>query len=176
MLLGLTEGAKPKFSLLTDQLYALKAAADSHKSGPTNVNDSLVAELVTITPILKQLQDRIEASGTGSNRAKSVLAGLETFKKAGGRPKRLIRRKVNKGKSVAKGSGNDEFGHGTNNEVHIHQMSLITQVQDLFPDLGSGFVVKLLNEYKEDVEQVISHLLEDSLPANLKNADRTEDM
>jgi hypothetical protein len=58
--------------------------------------------------------------------------------------------------------------------VHIHRMSLISQVQDLFPDLGSGFVLKLLDEYNDDVEQVISHLLEDSLPAHLEKADRDE--
>jgi len=55
-------------------------------------------------------------------------------------------------------------------------MSLISQVQDLFPDLGSGFVMKLLNQYDEDVEEVISHLLEGSLPAHLESADRTEQL
>jgi len=55
-------------------------------------------------------------------------------------------------------------------------MSFITQVQDLFPDLGSGFVVKLLDEYNDDVEQVTAHLLDDSLPPHLKAADRSEQM
>jgi activating signal cointegrator complex subunit 2 len=177
-IVGLTEGVKPNFSLLTDQLYALKAAADAHKAGPTNVNDSLVAELVTVTPILKQLQHRLESSGPGSSRARSVLTSLEGYKKAGGgRPKKLIKRKVNKGKGVSRADvQDDEYGHGAIGQIHVHQMSLITQIQDLFPDLGSGFVAKLLDEYNEDIEQVIAHLLEGSLPAHLQDADRSEEL
>ncbi|TVY20014.1 Activating signal cointegrator 1 complex subunit 2, partial [Lachnellula arida] len=171
-LIGLTEGEKPKFSSLVDQLYSLKAAADTHKTGPTNVNDSLVAELVTVIPILKQVQQRIESSGSGSSRAKSVLAALEGFKKPGGtqRPARILKRKLN-GRGVAKA---DNYGQGSH--VHVHRMSLISQVQDLFPELGSGFVVKLLDEYNDNVEQVISHLLESSLPPSLQDADRSEEL
>jgi activating signal cointegrator complex subunit 2 len=175
-LIGLTEGEKPNFSSLVDQLYALKSAAEAHKAGPTNVNDSLVAELVTATPVLKQAQQRIDASHLGSSRAKSVIAALEGFRQARstGRPLHLIKRKVNKGKGVAKDA--NEYGYASHEQVHIHRMSLITQVQDLFPDLGSGFVVKLLDEYNDDVEQVISHLLEGSLPSHLEKANRSEEL
>jgi activating signal cointegrator complex subunit 2 len=170
-LIGLTEGVKPNFSSLVDQLYSLKSAVEAHKAGPTNINDSLVAELVTETPVLKQVQLRIEASGSGSSRAKSVLTSLGGFRKLGGsaRPQRLIKRKINKGKGIAVGI--DGFS-----QVHVHRMSLVSQVQDLFPDLGSGFIVKLLNEYGDDVEQVISHLLEGSLPIHLEDADRSEEL
>ena len=170
---GLTEGDKPNFSALLDQLYSLKAAAEVHKAGFTNVNDSLVAELVTDTPILKQVQQRIEASGKGSTRAKTVITALEGYRKARSskRLTRLIKRKFDKGKGVAT---DDYYGHGAIVEVHIHRMSLISQVQDLFPDLGSGFVFKLLDEYKDNVEQVISHLLEGSLPPHLEHTDRSE--
>ena len=175
-LVGLTEGEKPNFSSLLDQLYSLKAAAEAHNAGPTNVNDSLVAELVTVTPILRQVRQRIEAGGSGSSRAKSVIASLEGFQKPGGtgRPHHLIKRKINKGKGIAKDS--DEYRHGSQGQVHIHRMSLITQVQDLFPDLGSGFIVKLLDEYDDDAEQVIAHLLEGSLPSHLEKADRSEEL
>lgn len=174
-LIGLTEGGKPKFSSLVDQLYSLKSAADIHKAGPTSVNDSLVAELVTATPILKQLQQRIKASGSGSSRAESVLTALGGFKKAGGsqRPPRLIKRKIDKGKGIAR---DDNFGQDSNGQVHVHQMSLISHVQDLFPDLGSGFIVKLLDECDDNVELVISCLLEDSLPNHLQDADRSEEL
>lgn len=172
-LIGLTEGEKPQFSALIDQLYSLKTAAETHRAGPTNVNDSLVSELVTVTPILKQVQQRIEAGGKGSSRAKSVITALEGFRKAGGigRPRRLIKRKVNKGKGIAT---KDDYGHGSHGQFHVHRMSLISQVQDLFPDLGSGFIVKLLDEYGESVEEVIAHLLEGSLPPHLEHADRSE--
>ncbi|KFY21319.1 hypothetical protein V493_07539 [Pseudogymnoascus sp. VKM F-4281 (FW-2241)] len=171
-LITLTEGEKPRFSQLIDQLYSLQAAAEAHKAGPTNVNDSLVAELVTATPLLKQVRDRIEQSGTGSARAKPIISSLESFRKPNAsRPKRIIKRKINKGKKAV--TADNELGHGTGS-VNIHLISLVSQVQDLFPDLGSAFIVKLLDEYNEDVEVVISHLLEDSLPPHLNGLDRTE--
>lgn len=178
-IIGITEGKKPSWPLLVDQLYALKGAAEAHKAGPTNFNDSLVAELVTATPILKQLLHRLESNGAMSNRAKSVITSLEGFKKAGGavRPKKLIRRKINKGKGVDTGNATeDELDQHPDSQIHIHKMSLISQVQDIFPDLGAGFIVKLLNEYRDDVEQVTAHLLEDSLPSHLKDADRIESL
>jgi activating signal cointegrator complex subunit 2 len=172
-LIGLTEGEKPRFSSLIDQLYSLKSAAEAHKAGPTNSNDSLVAELVTVTPVLKQVQQRIDASGSDSSRAKTVITALDGFRKPGGsgRPARLIKKRISKGKGVAT---DGDYGHTSHNQVHIHRMSLISQVQDLFPDLGSGFIVKLLDEYSDDVEQVIAHLLEGSLPPHLESADRSE--
>ena len=171
--IGLTEGERPKLSTLVDQLYSLNSAAEAHRAGPTNASDSLVAELVTVTPILKQVQQRIDASGSGSNRAKSVLSSLEAFKRPErlGRNPRLGKRKVDKGKGRAM---DNNSGYEAHEDIHIHRMSLISQVQDLFPDLGSGFIVRLLDEYNDDVEQVVAHLLEGSLPAHLENVDRNE--
>jgi activating signal cointegrator complex subunit 2 len=63
-----------------------------------------------------------------------------------------------------------------NADIHVHKMSQITQVQDLFPDLGSGFVSKCLDEYGEDVEQVVANLLSETLPPHLANADRSESL
>jgi activating signal cointegrator complex subunit 2 len=172
-LVGLIEGESPKYSLLTDQLYSLKNAANTHKTGPLNVNDSLVAELVTCTPLLQQVEHKLEMSGTSTSRARTVLKDLAAFRKAGGipRPKRLIRRKIDKGKGVAP---SDQAM--VQQEVHVHRMSQITQVQDLFPELGSGFVSRLLDEYQDDTEQVIAHLLEGSLPSHLQDADRSEQL
>jgi activating signal cointegrator complex subunit 2 len=175
-IMGLTEGEAPNYSLLTDQLYSLKAAAETHKAGPLNANDSLVAELVTVTPMLKQISRRSEEAGAATGGIKSRITALEGFRKPGGgsiRPmKRLVRRKIDKGKGIALDNEDDEI-HAT---LHIHRMSQITQIQDLFPELGSGFVSKLLDEYEEDSVQVIAHLLEDSLPTHLATADRSEQL
>ncbi|KAK4442618.1 hypothetical protein QBC34DRAFT_418464 [Podospora aff. communis PSN243] len=171
-LLGLVEGQKA--SALTDVLYSLKTAGATHKAGPLNVNDSLVAELVTSTPVLQQLQRKLEDSGNTSTRTKSILAELATFRKLGAgmpKPKRLIKRKIDKGKGLAE---HDEAQ--VQQEIHIHRMSHISQIQDLFPELGSGFISKLLDEYTDDTEQIVSHLLEDSLPPHLQSADRAEQL
>ncbi|KAK3496111.1 hypothetical protein B0T13DRAFT_470787 [Neurospora crassa] len=175
-MVGLADGSQDqKLSALTDQLYSLKAAADAHKAGPTNANDSLVAELVTSTPLLQQLQRKLESVGSGNIRTKSVLKELAAFKKPGGgipRPKRLVNRQR---KAIDKGKGKDlsSLEDTQHQEIHIHRMSQISQIQDLFPDLGSGFISKLLDHYSSDTEQVVACLLEDSLPPHLQSADRS---
>lgn len=165
-LVGLTEAEPPKWAMLSDELFTLKTAADAHKQGPLNVNDSLVAELVTATPLLKILLRRAEVLDSATDSLKKRITALESFKKgAMVRPKRLTRRKVDKGK----GSQTREDVHA---EMHIHRMSQITQVQDLFPDLGAGFVSKCLDEYDDNVEQVVANLLAETLPSHLATANR----
>ncbi|KAI3318078.1 hypothetical protein HD806DRAFT_323393 [Xylariaceae sp. AK1471] len=172
-LIGLTEGDSPKYSTLADQLYSLKSAADAHKTGHLNANDSMVVELVTVTPILKQIRHRLEHSDTGFTRSKPVITALEAYRKPGAsvRPKRLTKRKIDKGKGIMTEEELDLPG-----EMRVHRMSQVSQIQDLFPDLGSGFISKLLDEYGDNTEQVIAHLLEDSLPLHLAGADRTREL
>ncbi|KAH7028807.1 uncharacterized protein B0I36DRAFT_245563 [Microdochium trichocladiopsis] len=172
-LAGLTEGDHPNFSLLSDQLYSLKAAADAHKAGPINANDSMVPELITTTPILKHVLAQLEKAGNSATRIKSVIASLESYRKPGGmvRPKKFIKRKIDKGKGPMDVSKDSEF-----QEMRIHRMSQISQIQDLFPGLGSGFVSLLLDEYGNDTEQVIAHLLEEDLPPHLGSADRSKEL
>ncbi|KAK7423187.1 hypothetical protein QQZ08_009183 [Neonectria magnoliae] len=171
-LVGLIDAEPPKWSMLNDQLFSLKSAADAHKAGPLNVNDSLVPELLTSTPLLKLLLRRAEDSGAATESLKNRITALEAFKKgAMVRPKRLVRRKVDKGKGKGK-----ETQEEAEVEIHVHRMGQITQVQDLFPDLGAGFVAKCLEEYGDDVEQVVANLLSETLPPHLANADRTEQL
>lgn len=167
-LIGLTENEPPKWSMLGDQLYVLKSAADSHKQGPLNVNDSLVPELVTSTPVLTVLSRRAESSGSATQLLKNRITALMEFKKGPMiRPKGRGRRRLDKGK----GKQTHEDAQA---EIHVHKMSQITQIQDLFPDLGAGFIAKCLDEYNEDVELVVANLLSESLPPHLATADRSE--
>lgn len=167
-LMGLTKAQPPKWAMLSDQLYTLKSAADTHKAGPLNVNDSLVPELVTSTPILAILLRRAEDSQAATESLKKRITALQPFKKGAMiRPKRLQKRKLDKGKGK-------QTQEEVQVEMHVHKMSQITQVQDLFPDLGAGFVSKCLDEYDDDVEQVVANLLSETLPHHLASADRSE--
>lgn len=145
-------------SLLSDHMYSLKASADK-----TGSKDSALADLVTNTPLVARL--RRSVSGKGSDRLFKLLDSLDTYRSTSiARPRKRVRRKLDKGKGKVMQMDGD---------LHMHRMSLVTQVQDLFPDLGSGFIMKLLDEYDDDVEQVTAHLLDDSLPQHLKDLDRT---
>ncbi len=151
-------GPEPKISTLLDHSYSLKATP-------------LIKAVVETTPFLQRLRDQI--SGHESRRARSLIESLKIYEKdVRGRPKRPFRRKIDKGK----GRANDEYGHGALGDVHVHRLSLVSQVQDLFPDLGSGFIVKLLDEYNDDTALVTDHLLNDDLPVHLKGADRSEEL
>ena len=151
-------GAEPKISSLLDHLYSLKATP-------------LIKAVVETTPFLQRLRD--QTSGQDSGRARSLIESLKAYEKDPlGRPKRPIRRKIDKGK----GRANDEYGHGALGDVHVHRLSLVSQIQDLFPHLGSGFIVKLLDEYNDDTALVTDHLLNDDLPVHLKGADRSEEL
>ena len=159
---SLLDPRRPKVSTLLDHLYSLNAA--SHY-------DSLLKGICSTTPFLEIMRDRL--SGPESERAKPLMSQLSGFERSkNGKPKTLISRKIDKGK----GKNPDEYGHGAFENVHVHKLSLVTQIQDLFPDLGSGFIVKLLDEYNDDTERITAHLLDDSLPSHLNHLDRSENM
>ncbi|KAK5005180.1 hypothetical protein LTR28_008029, partial [Elasticomyces elasticus] len=169
-LLSLTKGKKPNHSLFFDHVYSLKSQAQSAQQAPVS-SSSLLSDLVTNTPFLQKLRDAV--TGKDAERARKLIDALSPFRSLSkSRPKRPIRRKIDKGKSPQK----DEYGHGTFSGIHVHRMSLVTQIQDLFPDLGSAFITKLLDEYDDDTEQVTAHLLDDSLPPHLQSSDRTQQL
>ncbi|CAG8752571.1 23985_t:CDS:2, partial [Racocetra persica] len=55
----------------------------------------------------------------------------------------------------------------------MKRIALISQVQDLFPDLGEGFIEECLIAFDDNVEMIINRLLENSLPAHLNELDRS---
>ncbi|KAL8760761.1 MAG: hypothetical protein Q9184_003069 [Pyrenodesmia sp. 2 TL-2023] len=157
--LALMDPSFPRFSTLLDHLYSM------------NSSSFLLAALCSSTPFVQKMRERI--AGPEANRAEKLIQRLSTFEGTETRAKRgkkPLRNKPNNGKGKQK----DEYGHGAlDGGLHVHRMSLVSQVQDLFPDLGSGFIVKLLDEYNEDTEQLTAHILDDSLPPHLQSLDRS---
>lgn len=147
-------------SLLSDHLYTLKGQAD--KAGP---GQSVIADVVTNTALLSRIRHSLGSKSP--ERILRLLDSIETYRAPSlMRPRKHIAKPHSKGKGKQKQS---------KTQLHVHRMSLVTQVQDLFPDLGSGFVLKLLDEYEDDVEQATAHLLDESLPPHLSGLDRTEE-
>ncbi|KAH8819580.1 hypothetical protein F5884DRAFT_17066 [Xylogone sp. PMI_703] len=171
-LIGLTEGAKSNISSLVDQLYFLKAAAEKRNKDTGNNDHSLVTELVTSSPILAQLRRRVGGTSPGSSRVDAVLSGLEPFCKSGGLRSHRPTRNLAKGKGHATADVVEDYD--STKYTHIHRMSQVSQLQDLFPHLGSAFIIKLLDEYSDDVEKVTAHVLDGTLPEHLKHADQSE--
>lgn len=154
---SLMDSRRPKFSTLIDHVYELYKA--SH-------HESLCKGIFSNTPLLSRMREQLK--DPEKERAKKLMTDLSEFQSA---KKKIVWRSMDKGK----GRAEDEYGHGALENLHAHKLSLVSQIQDLFPDLGSGFLVRLLDEYDEDVEQVTTHLLDDSLPSHLKHLDRNEE-
>lgn len=160
-LMSLTSLERPTVSSLLDHLYSLKPV--------TPTGDFLLKGLINSTPLMAKMRARL--SGQENGRADSLMDSLQKFEKiSDGRVKKPIRRKIDKGKGKEAATHNSE----SSADIHVHKLSLVSQIQDLFPDLGSGFVTKLLDEYDDDTEQITAHLLDDNLPEHLRNADRSE--
>lgn len=168
-ILSLMKGDKPNYSLIFDHLYGMRTQAER---GPA---ESLLADLVTNTPILSKLRTGI--SGKDADRAQNLAAALDKYRSPSlARVKKPSRRPTSKGKGKAPAAA-DTYGHNAlSNDQHIHRMSLITQIQDLFPDLGSAFISRLLDEYSESVEEATAHLLDESLPPHLSALDRAAEL
>ncbi|CAG8186821.1 unnamed protein product [Penicillium nalgiovense] len=155
-------------SSLLDQLFSLKAAArvgaPKMKKEPT-----LLSDLICSSDLLARLEKYLSIHP--QKRGQDLLASLRTYQvESKSLHHRYQRRKtVDKGKGVS----SDPIVSG---ELHAHKMSLVTQVQDLFPDLGSGFVVRLLDFYNDNPETIVAHLLDDSLPLELQSLDRSEQL
>lgn len=173
-LAGLTDGDTPRFAMLSDQLFGLKAAADAHRAGPLRESDSLVVELVSATPLLKQTMHKAETAGVATATLRGRITALEAYRRAGasGGRARIRKKRASKGKSVAVIGG----ANAGPSETNVHRASQITQVQDLFPELGAGFVARCLEEFGEDTEVVIARLLDGELPPHLADADRSEEL
>lgn len=163
--LALMDPSYPRFSMLLDHLYRMNSSSKQK---------SLLSALCSNTPFVQKMREKI--AGPEAIRAEKLIHHLSAFEGTGilaSRRKKSARGKTYKGK----GKQQDEYRHGAvDGGLHIHKMSLVTQIQDLFPDLGSGFIIKLFDEYNDSTEQVTAHLLDDSLPPYLKALDRSENL
>jgi activating signal cointegrator complex subunit 2 len=170
-LLGLGSG---NTALLGDQLYALKTAADEHRDGPLRSEDSLVAQLVSETPILKKLRKLTQSHAAPASRQTilSRLDALEAYRSAG--VETAARRKAGKGRTPSKGKGRAMIVD-PGRSISGVRSATIAQLQEVFPDLGAGFIARLLDEYGDDADHAMSTLYE-GLPEHLEDADKAESL
>lgn len=68
------------------------------------------------------------------------------------------------------GADSEQRAPTIDNEIpdNIREESLITEVKDILPHLGDGFILKCLQHYEFNAERVINSLLEDNLAEPLK--------
>ncbi|PGH31161.1 hypothetical protein GX50_06088 [[Emmonsia] crescens] len=167
----------PATSQLLDQLFSLKSAANVDAMG-TKREPTLLSDIICSTNLLGKME--VVFAGANQKRGQNLVSSLRVYQtecSAFHSQYQRIKRRKDKGK----GRADDEIeveidAHSHAQDIHIHKMALITQVQDLFPQLGTGYIAKLLDHYNDDVETVISHLLEDSLSPQLRDLDLSEEL
>ncbi|GIL51207.1 hypothetical protein Vafri_7281, partial [Volvox africanus] len=77
------------------------------------------------------------------------------------------------GPSGSAGAGPSGSGAGTSDPAAAaRRASLISQIKDLLPDFGDGFLAACLEAMDMDPEKVINALLEDKVPPHLAKMDR----
>ena len=167
-LVSLLKEPSTNLSLLLDQLFSLKAAAGvgtpSMKKEPT-----ILSDLVCSSDLLLRLEKYL--AGHPQKRGQDLLASLRAYQMES----KPLHHRYQRRKKTDKGKGPSE-GPQITDELRAHKMSLVSQVQDLFPDLGSAFVVRLLDKYGDNPETVVAHLLDDNLSPELQSLDRSEQL
>ncbi|KAJ5652101.1 hypothetical protein N7507_009527 [Penicillium longicatenatum] len=168
-LVSLLKEPSTNLSLLLDQLFSLKSAA--RVGTPQMKNEAtILSDLICSSDLLQRLERYL--SSHPQKRGEDLLSSLRVYQiESKHKHQRYQRRK-----KVDKGKGPSSGLQYQDEELHAHKMSLVLQVQDLFPDLGSAFVVRLLDVYNDDPETVIAHLLDDSLSPELQSLDRSEQL
>ncbi|GLI75480.1 hypothetical protein PoHVEF18_003734 [Penicillium ochrochloron] len=167
-LVSLLKETTINLSLLLDQLFSLKASAGVGTPGMKN-EATLLSDLVCSTDLLQRLENHLITHP--QKRGQDLLDSLRVYQMETS----PFHHRYQRRKRVDKGKG-PSTGPVVPDELHAHKMSLVSQVQDLFPNLGSAFVVRLLDTYGDNPEAVIAHLLDDSLPPELQSLDRTEQL
>ncbi|KAL4980403.1 hypothetical protein BDW66DRAFT_125149 [Aspergillus desertorum] len=168
-LTSLLKGTRPNFNLLLDQLFCLKATVGVGtprlKREPTLLSDIICSsdllarlERCLTVQLQKRGQDLVSSLRTYQTESKSFHHRYQKPKK-----------RVDKGKRPASYLPVPD-------EIHAHRMSVVSQIQDLFPDLGSGYVVRLLEHYGDNPETIIAHLLDASVSPELQNLDKSEQL
>lgn len=150
----------PHTSLLLDHLYSLKEAAD-RMTKANREHQTILSSLVCSTSFLRHLE--VFVSTQRQSRGKVLVESLYKYRD---QTKHLHQPAVERRSKVHKGKGKAAL----DGDVHIHQASNISQIHELFPELSSAYVLRLLDHFSDDIEAVTAALLEpDSLPAHLQD-------
>lgn len=157
----------PNISLLLDHLYSLKTAADrkndnlSLKASPDC--QTILSSLVCTTSFLRHLD--VFLATNEQKRGSTLLMALRAYRE---QTSHLHPPVVKKRDTLQKGKGKGKAS--LKDDMHIHQASQISQIHDLFPELSSTYIVRLLDYFSGDIEAVTAALLEpESLPVNLRD-------
>ncbi|KAN0071830.1 hypothetical protein V8E54_010426 [Elaphomyces granulatus] len=166
--ISLLKDPKPNFSLLLDHIFSLKSAAETNSGGRIS-EPTLLSDLICSSDVLMRIERSL--AGSSQKRGQGLIASLRIYQSQ----MKSFHRRYQRHKKRRKGKDRADDGIPDADILH-NKSSLIKQIQDLFPNFGSGYVSRLLDYYEEDAELAISHILENSLPPELQLLDQSEEL
>ena len=143
-------------TLLLDHLFLLKDA--NKRFGKSQA--TLLSDLVCTTRFLHIFK-------LPGPRAEGMLKSLQEYREMTRHLHSLP--DTTRMSSAAKKKGKARAAAG-DQEMHIHQAAQVSQIHDLFPDLSTAYILKLLDHFSNNEEDAIAGLLEPSaLPQYLQD-------
>ena len=144
---SLLKSTKPNYSVFSDNLYSLRTTAGDKQSA--GAKSSFLGGLVSRTPLLDEVEDRIPAS-EGAKVKKLASSLREQYASQIAAAKKLSSRPVHQQKQASSNHSDP-------------RLCLISNVRDLFPQLGHDIVDGLLKDHNDDVARVTTHILDNSM-------------
>ncbi|KAI5298406.1 Mitochondrial DNA replication protein yhm2 [Ascosphaera pollenicola] len=134
----------------------LKTAAALHAKAKAG-EPTLLSAIICSTDVLYRLEAALAKSD--SARGRSLLASLQVYQRECRHLHQVAPfvQRAQKGKKPTTISTND---------TRLH---LVSEVKELLPDLEDAYVFRLLDHYSDNVEVVVAHLLDNSVPPELQN-------
>ena len=168
--ISLLKGSRANLSLLLDQLFSLKAAVGVDRPITKKDQPTLLSDIVCSTDLLSRLERYLATCP--QKRALDLVSSLRSYQAEYNH----LHHRYQKHKKKVENGKNRAADTPIAGEFHVHRMALVTQVQDLFPDLGSAYIIRLFDFYGDSPETVIESLLENSLQPELQSLDKSEQL
>jgi activating signal cointegrator complex subunit 2 len=147
--------------LLIDQLYVLRTDADQLERKKAGTK-TLLSELVCTTNFLRHLAG--DPAVMDTKRGQDMLDALMAYRV---QTRQLFPAPPHRKRQVDKGKKKADSGE----DMHLHQAAQVSQIHELFPDLSTAYIMRLLDNFSNDVELATAALLEPaSLPPDLRDA------
>ncbi|KAI8811675.1 hypothetical protein BJ742DRAFT_796885 [Cladochytrium replicatum] len=125
--------------------------------------------------IVRHYQEHGPAAAANDTRLAYLALSLEQILTFSGNAETRTIRKNNRRRAAKSGSSSaapPAYESAAQSEDYIKRTSLISQVHDLFPELGEGFIEACLIALNDDAETLIMKILEDDIPPAAAKLDR----
>ncbi|KAL1924879.1 uncharacterized protein VTP21DRAFT_4533 [Calcarisporiella thermophila] len=173
-----TSEAENALEQLNDLFFWMLEQSQIDRPAPTHADTQLLVDLEIEWRMSNKLRRiRSEAFAGDEARLDYIIMSFEQIRDMnmsmdGDTRRARLERIVNAASGKHKRKSKPLNGTTQADPGYVDRTLRISHIQDLFPDLGDGFIEECLVEFNDDTEAVIMRLLEGTLPERLNSLDR----